>query len=183
MLVVTPLGCRHGYPRLCPTTATGALRRWYMEDMEPAGWLGTLGDIVAGTDHGPGLRHDAWCPLRGWMVSTSGDKSGRSRGLCRARLALFSLSDRACPPHRGFREADGFALHQHWQNGEFLIQRLGKAQMLAGGIYPRQGLWAGRGSFPPGITLQAREGGAPCYGPGCRGLLDALGCCHQGAGC
>ena len=87
-------------PRLFSAVSRdGHVQRRHVEDVEPTGWLGTLGDTVAGTDCGPGLRHDAWCPLHGWMVSMCGDKPGRSRGLCRARVALFSLSDGARPPH------------------------------------------------------------------------------------
>lgn len=70
------------------------------------------GDTMAGTGCGPGPRHDVWCPLHGWVVSTSGDGSGGSRALCRARLVLFSPSDGARPPHRGFGEAGGFALEE-----------------------------------------------------------------------
>lgn len=60
-------------------------------------------------------------------------------------------------------------LHRCWRKGEFLIQTLGKTQLLMGGIYPGGALgW--KGHFPPAIALQPPEEAETWDGPGCKGL-------------
>lgn len=144
MLAVTLPGCGGGCPPLCPVTAMGTLQRWHGEDVEPTGWGHPEGH--RGQDK---LRTGAktWCPLHGWMVSTPGDKFGRSRGLCRARLALFSLSDGACPPLQGFRGADGFTLHDVGGKENFSSRDWGKNSSS------RVGFTLGRGIGLESVTL------------------------------